>query len=229
MTSPNPTFKGWYPDPVQGGTRYWDGERWSGDTRPPRRPFAPACSFGPLGYLLLFLSVMWLLLCIMAFQDTRQAGYMFGGIAFLLFSTAMCVYLQRGQGPSTADVERRIAQQRKDAKAKRRAANSAAATANRGRGSRSRSHSTASHDSRAVAQIIAISDPETARALQNLQNLLFTQAISDGEFQAAKNKLLGPTLPTEAFAYIEKLAELHRAGILGDVEFAAAKSKALGL
>jgi hypothetical protein len=41
--------------------------------------------------------------------------------------------------------------------------------------------------------------------------------------------LLGTPAPTDSFAQIEKLAELHQAGILGDVEFAAAKAKALGL
>lgn len=27
-----PTAEGWYRDPATGGTRYWDGSRWSGDT-----------------------------------------------------------------------------------------------------------------------------------------------------------------------------------------------------
>ncbi len=33
----------------------------------------------------------------------------------------------------------------------------------------------------------------------------------------------------DSFSQIEKLAELHEAGILGDVEFASAKAKALGI
>lgn len=42
-----------------------------------------------------------------------------------------------------------------------------------------------------AAQIQAISNPETARTLQNLQSLLYTRTISPEEFQRAKNKLLG--------------------------------------
>lgn len=229
MIGPLPTAKGWYPDPATGGTKYWDGERWSGDTRPRRRPFAPACSFGPLGYLLLFLAVMWALLSYMAFQETQQTGYIVGAAAFLLFSMIMCVYFQRGQGPSTAEVERRLADERKAAKARRRAANVASVAATLGRVGKPSRAAPASNHSAAVAQINAISDPRTAQALQNLQNLLFTRAITDDEFFVAKNKLFGPSIPTDAFAHIEKLSELHRAGVLGDVEFAAAKAKALGI
>lgn len=229
MSGPAPTFKGWYPDPAGGGTRYWDGERWSGDTRPRRRPFAPAHSFGSMGYLLVFVAVMWLFLAIMAFGETRNGGYIFGGICFLVASLVALVYLRRGQGPSTAEVEARLAAQRKEARSKRRSANVAAFAASLGGGVKSGSRIPPHPDSRATAQINAISNPQTAQALQNLQHLLFTQAITDQEFDAAKEKLLGPVLPSDAFTYIEKLAELHRAGILGDVEFSAAKAKALGL
>ena len=41
------------------------------------------------------------------------------------------------------------------------------------------------------AQIKALSDPDTAKALQNLQNLLYTRTITEEEFHAAKSKLLG--------------------------------------
>lgn len=83
-----------------------------------------------------------------------------------------------------------------------------------------------------AAQISALSNPETARALQELQKLLYTQAISDQEFQAAKDKLLRSDegrAQDDAFEHLQKLVELHEAGILNDVEFAAAKLKALGL
>lgn len=42
-----------------------------------------------------------------------------------------------------------------------------------------------------LRKINALARPETAKALQNLQNLLYTQALTDAEFQAAKDKLLG--------------------------------------
>lgn len=83
-----------------------------------------------------------------------------------------------------------------------------------------------------AAQVRAISNPETAQALQNLQNLLYTRAISDEEFQAAKNNLLRSgraNAHNDALAHLERLVELHEAGILDDVEFTAAKLKVLGL
>jgi len=83
-----------------------------------------------------------------------------------------------------------------------------------------------------AAQIRAISNPETAQALQNLQNLLYTRAISDEEFNAAKNNLLRSgtaNAHNDALAHLERLVELHEAGILDDVEFTAAKLKVLGL
>lgn len=42
-----------------------------------------------------------------------------------------------------------------------------------------------------AAQIAALANPETATALQNLQKLLYTRTITDEEYQAAKNKILG--------------------------------------
>ena len=90
-----------------------------------------------------------------------------------------------------------------------------------------------SHDADvAAAQVRAVSNPETARALQNLQNLLYTQAISDVEFQSAKDRLLRSETARaqdDAFAQLQKLVELHEAGILNDVEFSAAKMKVLDL
>jgi hypothetical protein len=83
-----------------------------------------------------------------------------------------------------------------------------------------------------VAQVNAVANPDTSKALQNLQNLLYTHAITDAEFQAAKDTLLRSSTSradADTFAHIEKLVELHQAGILGDVEFQVAKLKALGL
>jgi hypothetical protein len=83
-----------------------------------------------------------------------------------------------------------------------------------------------------AAQIRAVSNPETARSLQELQKLLYTQAISDHEFQAAKDKLLRSEearAQDDALAQLQKLIELREAGVLNDVEFAAAKFKVLGL
>lgn len=40
-----------------------------------------------------------------------------------------------------------------------------------------------------AAQIQALANPETARALQNFQNLLYSRTITEAEFQAAKNRI----------------------------------------
>lgn len=83
-----------------------------------------------------------------------------------------------------------------------------------------------------AAQVNAVSNPETAQALQELQKLLYTRAISDEEFQAAKDTLLrseAARAQDDAFDQLLKLVELHEAGILSDVEFAAAKLRVLGL
>ena len=50
---------------------------------------------------------------------------------------------------------------------------------------------TTNNDAAAAARINALSNPETAQALRNLQNLLHTQVLTEAEFQAAKDKLLG--------------------------------------
>jgi hypothetical protein len=45
MSGPAPTFAGSYPDPESGGTKFWDGSRWTGDSRPRRKPFAAPASY----------------------------------------------------------------------------------------------------------------------------------------------------------------------------------------
>ena len=151
------------------------------------------------------------------------------GFVMLLAYVAYGIYLFRGQGPSTGAVEARLAGDRKEVKAKRRSANLAgvaAALVHRGRPQKS---APAPSDSALAAQVNAIASTGTARSLQNLQNLLNTRAITDEEYEAAKEKLFGVQALDDSFAQIAKLAELHEAGVLGDVEFAAAKARVLGL
>ncbi len=52
------------------------------------------------------------------------------------------------------------------------------------------------------------------------------------QYQAAKDQLLRSAShrrQNDAFAHLDRLVELHEAGILSDVEFGAAKLKVLGL
>ncbi len=163
-----------------------------------------------------------------AYSDSLQGVWILVAVLTALSGGVVGIYLLRGRGPSTQSVEARLAQERKQAKAKRRAANIAGFAAGVGGIFRPRVESVAG-ESAAVAQIKAVSNPETAQALQNLEKLLYTKAITDTEYQAAKDKLLGTVPGDDSFAQIRKLAELHEAGILGDIEFAAAKARALGI
>lgn len=232
---PAPKAAGWYPDPdVEGGTRYSDGSTWTGDVRPPRRPFAAAGHHQEWPGLFIFGAIF---LIMSFFSPGMNDGSMspggMVGLFFFLFIGGLAlitasVYLKRGRGPTTQEIENRIAEDEKEAKAKRRSANVASFFSGFGRRA-SVPASTIDTQAAAVAQINAISDPDTARALQNLQNLLYTQALTDDEFQAAKDKLLGPSMAISQTEQIEQLAELHRQGVLGDLEFASAKARVLGI
>jgi len=180
----------------------------------------------PLQYLLPFIVVMFLLLSIMAFQESGNFGMVLGSIVALIIVVPLAAWLHRGQGPSTSEVQNRLAQEHKEAKTRRRTAN-VASFLNGFR--RAPQPAPVNQQVVAAAQVQAISDPSTARALQNLQNLLYTRTLTDEEFQAAKDKLLGPTNFLSATEQIEQLSELHRQGILGDLEFSSAKARILGL
>src|SRR5690606_40069836 len=121
-----------------------------------------------------------------------------------------------------------IAAEEKEAKARRRAANVASFFTGFGRRKTPRTK-TADNQAAAVAQIKAISDPDTARALQNLQNLLYSRVLTDDEFQTAKDRLLGLTMADDHLEQLEQLSELHRQGVLGDLEFSSAKARLLDI
>ena len=116
-------------------------------------------------------------------------------VAALVLSAALVVwgvYLLRGQGPTTKAVLERIRRERLASDAYGTPpAHSYFETAP---AFNSASSNTTTDQTAAAtitaAQIQAISNPETARALQNLQALLYTRTISPEEFQRAKNKLL---------------------------------------
>ena len=182
----------------------------------------------PMQYLLPFMVLMFLFLSIMAGRESGDYSGVFWASLVLVLVLVISVWMGRGRGPSTSEIENRIASEKKEAKAKRRSANIASFFSGFGRRA-SVPASTIDTQAAAVAQINAISDPDTARALQNLQNLLYTQALTDDEFQAAKNKLLGPSMAVSQTEQIEQLAELHRQGVLGDLEFASAKARVLGI
>lgn len=235
MTDPVPRAPGWHPDPETGGTRYSDGKRWTGDVRPPRRPFAAASANPGLAGALIAIGVGFFALGMLGFTEEETSvlskiALFFVGLVVMTVTLGFGVYLLRGQGPTTEEVKARLAAEEKEAKAKRRAANVAGFAASLGGLGRSKTaQAPTDADLAAAAQIDALTRPETARALQNLQHLLYTRAITDAEFQAAKDKLFVQQAPVDVFVQIEKLAELHEAGILGDIEFSAAKARVLGL
>lgn len=104
------------------------------------------------------------------------------------------IYLLRGQGPTTKAVHERMRRERlaSDVYSTTQAHSyfETAPAFNSASNSNTTTDQTAAATITA-AQIQAISNPETARALQNLQALLYTRTISPEEFQRAKNKLLG--------------------------------------
>lgn len=192
MSGPDPTFAGWYPDAATGGMKYWDGSRWTGDTRFGRKAFAAASAHRGWGIALTVFGVLSVLTSPSQLEQTQAdetssmspAGQFLFAIVLGLALAAWGVYLFRGQGPTTKAIEARLA------------ADSAASNLRQVARPRPQSvvvnvGASSTGDAVAVAQINALASPETARALQNLQNLLYTQALTDAEFQAAKDKLLG--------------------------------------
>ena len=101
------------------------------------------------------------------------------GIAFAVWG----VYLLRGQGPTTKAIQERLAIAPSASGAVRIPPPSSRAPAV--------VVNVEAPDAAGAAQVNALANPDTAKALQNLQNLLYTQTITDAEFQAAKDRLLG--------------------------------------
>lgn len=60
MSDQVPRLPGWEPDPDTGGTAYWDGERFTGDRRPPRRKFAAAARHNRSGAICIVLCISFL-------------------------------------------------------------------------------------------------------------------------------------------------------------------------
>ena len=104
-----PTFAGWYPDERSGGTAYWDGSRWTGDTRPRRRRFAAASRQDGPGFALAFLFAVGVAgLSYGGYAEEGSANYLwFGGLGLASIALAV-IYLLRGRGPSTEAIERRL-------------------------------------------------------------------------------------------------------------------------
>lgn len=183
---------GWYPD-EQGGTRLWDGNRWTGDVRPPRNSFSAASANRGWGIGLLILGVLFILTSPAQFGQEDPSKSPAAAFAFALVLGAGCaawgVYLLRGRGPSTKDVLARLRSEQAVAAARHQppppSSQSSSPTI------QININSSNPVDSVGAAQVKAIANPETAQSIQNLQKLLYSRAITDAEFQAAKNKLLG--------------------------------------
>ena len=228
---PANTSPGWYPDPTSGGTLYWDGTRWTGDARPARRSFAAKAHHDAWWALMIF-GAMFFFMSFFAGGLNDGSVPTFGLWAFFFFAGLAGIvggiYMQRGQGPTTEAVEQRLAQERRAAEKSRRTANLAGAAAAVGRLFSPPPPTPAPSAGHDAAQVAALANPETAAALQSLRNLLYTRALTDEEYAAAKAKLLGERKTPDQFEQIEQLADLHRRGVLGDVEFSAAKARVLG-
>jgi hypothetical protein len=105
MSDPVPTFDGWYPDPETGGTKYWEGSRWTGDKRPPRKEFAAAAGYREQGIAAGGFGVFFLVMSLFA-RQLNDGSVSTVGLFFVFFVLGLAgatggVYLFRGQGPTT--------------------------------------------------------------------------------------------------------------------------------
>lgn len=230
MSTSTPTFPGWYEDPETKGTSYWDGHRWTGDSRPPRKPFAAEALETKKGGWFLGIGIFFL---IGTFATGTESELDLGTrvVSFLISIPLIVIgiYMLRGKGPTTKAVVQRVARENQETQARHEAAAYAASQAQIARQRAPQTFSPAPNtDAAQAAQVNAIANQDTAKALQNLQELLFTRTITDEEFQAAKNKLFASTT-TDSYTEIQKLADLYNAGLIGDYEFIAAKARILGI
>ncbi len=212
---------GWYSDPDTGGTKYWDGFRWTGDTRARRRIFAAPAQDRRKGLRGLAVAACGILLSLVTWIGANQVAerptgwgwFVILGLAVGIVGVAVGTYFLRGQGPTTDAVEARLARERQArADTDRRAAHLVRRAPRPAVTTR-------------AARLGAEADPDKAKALKDLEELLYARKISDSEYQAAKEALSGTGLS----AQLAQLAELHREGMLSEVEFAAARLRLLGL
>ncbi|MEZ0578148.1 SHOCT domain-containing protein [Nocardioides sp. MH1] len=182
---------GWNPDPETGGTRYWNGSQWLA-TRPKRRPFAAPSFHKGWGIGLLAVGVLAALTSpAQLFSDDAgsttadRIGTFFVALVVGCVCTAVGVYLLRGQGPTDKQVHETAARAAGSERLVQQQAFMAPPTAPPA------SMKPTVSDAAAVAQINALSNPETATSLRNLRDLMETGILSEAEYQAAKKKLLG--------------------------------------
>lgn len=200
MSDAHPSQSGWYPDKETGGTKFWTGTAWSGDTRPPRRKFA-APSGGQMGWgvgLIIF-GALSILTAPAQLNPAEPSATGDSPVAVFFFSlllgaglVALGIYFVRGQGPSTKQIMARY-QPQAPPKGNQSSNQQPNQVGNYGAGGPSTViyNIGGATDGAVAAQIQALSNPETTKALQQLQNLLYTRTITEAEYQAAKNKLLG--------------------------------------
>lgn len=140
----------------------------------------------------LFFFAMLAIVGVGAPAEEGQPAYYLMGVGGLVPSLIGGIYLIRGQGPSTQEVEARLLEEQRQAQRKRRWANVASVvpsfTHRRSRAQLGVYETPADHQRR---QVQAVANPQTAQALQNLENLQYTRVLTREEFQAAKDILLG--------------------------------------
>lgn len=215
---------GWYPDHDTGGAEYWDGRRWTGDQRPRRRLFAAPAKEGRKGMIALALGGLGALLALVTWvgakqEAERQSGwgwFVIFGLVVGIVGVAVGIYLLRGQGPTTEEVEARLARDREvQAQTDVRAAN----LLKQGKVGRAG----LTPDVTEAARIDAITTLKTAGVIRELERLLYARQITDSEFRRARDLLFGPDLS----AQIKVLDELYERGALSDAQYAAAVMKLL--
>lgn len=101
-------LEGWYPDETNGGTRYWDGQRWTSAWRPPRRTFAAKAKHTGWGIALSIYGGLYTIMFLFGsgvfFRSWSGVGSFLFGLAFHVGILLLGIYLLRGQGPTTKAV-----------------------------------------------------------------------------------------------------------------------------
>jgi len=178
MSDADSRTPGWYPNPGSGGTRYWDGTRWTAETLPPAPQLAPSKG---LGILFIVFGGGCAIASPFASElndgSVSTVGLFFGLLVSGLAAVPLGVYLFRGSSPWIQALDARHAALNRKAelaqqyKAERRAA--------------------ALRRMSAPSREDALVSLQITRTLRNLHHLRTTNAITEAEYQAEKARLLG--------------------------------------
>lgn len=140
-------------------------------------------------------------------RSTGWGWFVILGLLVGIVGTAVGIYFLRGQGPTTDEVEYRLARER----------------AGRAEDDRQAAQLNPAAESRA-AQVRATADPDTLQSVNTLQKLFDAHVMTKSEHETAMEKLIGASLS----AQLAQLNEQYGEGRLSEVQRAAAIQRLIG-